>query len=91
MLRKAISTITLTAVLMAATSVADTLVIEGISSDQSPAHPLRGASKASVQSEWGEPRDRRGPVGEPPISRWDYDPFVVYFENDRVVHTVDKR
>jgi hypothetical protein len=30
-------------------------------------------------------------VGEPPISSWEYEPFVVYFEYDRVIHSVAKR
>jgi hypothetical protein len=31
-----------------------------------------------------------GPVGEPPITRWDYDKFVVVFEYNRVIHSVTK-
>jgi hypothetical protein len=27
-------------------------------------------------------------VGDPPITRWVYDRFTVYFENDRVIHSV---
>ena len=27
-------------------------------------------------------------LGNPPITRWDYPQFSVYFENDRVLHTV---
>ena len=30
-------------------------------------------------------------VGEPPISRWVYADFVVFFEYDRVIHAVIKR
>jgi hypothetical protein len=27
-------------------------------------------------------------VGDPPISRWVYDHFTVYFEYDKVLHSV---
>ena len=43
-----------------------------------------------VQSEFGEPQSREAAVGEPPISRWHYAGFVVYFEYDRVIHAVSK-
>lgn len=50
--------------------------------------PHRGASKASVAARYGEPRERIAAVGQPPISRWVYDAFIVYFEGDRVIHAV---
>jgi hypothetical protein len=43
---------------------------------------------ATVQSRFGEPSNRHATVGEPPITRWDYPQFSVYFEHDRVLHTV---
>ena len=43
---------------------------------------------ATVQGRFGEPTNRHATVGEPPITRWDYPQFSVYFENDRVLHTV---
>jgi hypothetical protein len=53
--------------------------------------PANGMTQDSVRSRWGSPADMRGPVGEPPISQWHYQDFVVYFENDRVLHAVMKR
>ncbi len=50
--------------------------------------PRTGMSEESVRNAWGTPREIRGPVGEPPISQWHYDGFVVYFEGDRVLHAV---
>jgi len=50
--------------------------------------PPRGATQASVTSRYGEPRQRVAAVGQPPISRWVYDSFTVYFEGDHVVHAV---
>lgn len=50
--------------------------------------PGRGMSKAEVRAQFGEPRQTRAPVGNPPITRWDYDGFSVYFENDTTLHSV---
>ena len=54
---------------------------------QSPAH---GISKAQVEDRYGSPLKTMGPVGEPPIYVWDYADFTVYFEGDRVIHSVVK-
>jgi len=42
-----------------------------------------------VLSEFGEPDERFGPVGEPPITEWVYGSFRVYFEHQIVLHTID--
>jgi hypothetical protein len=42
----------------------------------------------TVQGRYGEPSSRHAAVGSPPITRWDYPQFSVYFENDRVLHAV---
>lgn len=52
--------------------------------------PRRGMSKPDVEASFGVPRDKSTSVGEPPISYWDFEHYVVYFENDRVLHTVFK-
>jgi len=89
MLRKAMSVI-LASTMLAAPGLTESLLIEGID-PATASQPDRGATKAEVIQEFGEPAQRLGPVGEPPISSWEYTPFVVYFEFDRVVHTVAKR
>ena len=48
--------------------------------------PTRGTLKDSVQTRYGTPQQTRGPVGDPPISRWIYPDFAVVFEYDHVVH-----
>ncbi|HEY5654884.1 MAG TPA: hypothetical protein VIS04_03535 [Woeseiaceae bacterium] len=53
--------------------------------------PGRGMTKDSVRSSFGSPEKQMDPVGDPPISRWEYAEFVVYFEYDRVIHAVRKR
>jgi hypothetical protein len=52
------------------------------------AAPARGMSMADVESRFGAPAERYAAVGQPPISRWVYPSFVVYFENQTVVHSV---
>ena len=53
--------------------------------------PANGMSAASVRNRWGAPQDIKGPVGDPPISQWHYQDFVVYFEGNRVIHAVVKQ
>ena len=48
----------------------------------------RGMSMSQVEQRYGEPTRRIGAVGDPPISRWIYPQFVVYFEGQHVIHAV---
>lgn len=52
--------------------------------------PTRGLSAYQVESKYGVPNSRYGPVGEPAILFWEYDQFTVYFEGDYVIHSVAK-
>ena len=52
--------------------------------------PTRGMTQASVEARFGTPSSRQAPVGNPPITRWDYPGFAVFFEYDRVIHAVSK-
>ncbi len=83
-------TLALLACGLAATANADTLKMEGMSSSDVP-RPTRGMTQASVESRFGAPSSRRAPVGDPPITRWEYPSFVVFFEYDKVIHAVVKR
>jgi len=56
--------------------------------DQSIQTPKNGQSMESTQATFGEPLKKLSPVGEPPISKWVYPHFTVYFENNIVVHAV---
>ena len=92
MLRKAIFAAALTLALAAGTAGADSLLIEGIDTPAGSGElPTAGISKDRVTAGWGEPASKIAAVGEPPISRWVYGNFVVYFEYDHVVHAVVKR
>lgn len=53
-----------------------------------PERPARGSTMASVEARFGAPVERRAAVGDPPITRWDYAQFSVFFEHDKVLHAV---
>jgi hypothetical protein len=55
--------------------------------------PASGMSMETVEAKYGAPSRRVPAVGgataaQPPITRWEYPGFVVYFEHNKVVHTV---
>ena len=58
---------------------------------QLPSMPSRGTTMESVRSRLGDPGREVAAVGEPPISRWVYPEFTVYFEHNRVLHSVKNR
>lgn len=51
--------------------------------------PTRGASMDAVKRRFGKPARIFPAVGEPPITRWVYPNFIVYFEGTRVIHSVE--
>jgi len=59
--------------------------------EQSIQTPRNGLSKEKTQAIFGEPLQKISPVGEPPISKWVYPDFTVYFENNIVLHAVLNR
>ena len=50
--------------------------------------PNRGMTMERVERAFGQPRQRLAPVGDPPITRWVYDGFTVYFEHHIVITSV---
>jgi hypothetical protein len=69
---------------------AETLVVnDQLTVREAPGeHPTRGMRMSTVESRFGAPQNRHAAVGEPPITRWDYPGYAVFFEHDRVIHTV---
>ena len=72
---------------------ADTLLIQRATVAQKQDLPRRGASMAQVEARYGAPQQKFAPVGgggprTPPITRWQYETFSVYFENSHVVAAV---
>ena len=73
---------------------ADTLDMRGTDSAsrfESAGKPTRGMTQARVEANFGAPEARQSPVGDPPITRWEYNDFVVFFEYDMVIHSVTRR
>jgi hypothetical protein len=70
---------------------AQALNMEGASAGAAGSTPTRGMTAARVEQTFGTPDAKVAAVGEPPISRWEYRNFVVFFEYDRVIHAVVKR
>jgi hypothetical protein len=75
---------------------AETLLIDAIeqqppNNPQGLLRPRSGETMSRVEDRFGKPLAIRGPVGDPPITRWDYPNFSVFFEHDRVIHSVVKR
>lgn len=57
--------------------------------------PQRGMSQGAVLNEFGTPLTRHEPAGggspqQPPITRWDYAGYSVFFENSTVIDVVVK-
>lgn len=70
---------------------ADTLIIpigEQGNAAALPPLPQLGESKRAVLERFGLADEEHPPVGRPPISRWDYREFSVYFEHDHVINSV---
>jgi len=89
MFRNSLKSIALVACMLSAGSAAaDVLLIEEVRERMQRDLPANGLTKAQVEQRYGTPGERRAPVGEPPISRWVYDEYSVYFEHDLVIESV---
>jgi len=53
--------------------------------------PKHGQSMQQIESEFGQPIEKSVTVGEPPITSWKYKKFTVYFEHNKVIHSVSHR
>lgn len=63
-----------------------------LSNDESGVlRPTQGMSMMEVEQKFGMPEQKFAAVGEPPITRWQYANFIVYFEHNSVIHSVVPR
>ncbi|HET6631198.1 MAG TPA: hypothetical protein VFG73_00630 [Rhodanobacteraceae bacterium] len=72
---------------------ADVLLIKQVRKEQQLQMPTRGMSMAQVERKFGAPLrklDTRGgdTPKHPPIHRWVYPGYIVYFERSHVIHSV---
>lgn len=77
---------------------AQTLLTDRAQASPSAGVPARGQTMAQVEARFGAPTEKLAPVSgpnnraaNPPISRWVYPSFTVYFENSHVVSAVVNR
>lgn len=78
---------------VAASAAGDVLLIDRVRSEAGVNLPARGQLMNAVRTQFGEPAQALAAVGggdprTPPITRWVYPEFTVYFENDHVVNAV---
>jgi len=78
------------------TAQSDVLLLDAINNtpmngSEGIARPSRGQSMQRVRELFGEPTSIYPWVGDPPITRWAYEKFTVYFEEQYVINSVIKR
>jgi hypothetical protein len=80
---------------LAGSAAAETIVVnDQVQVRQSSIEcPKRGVTMGEVEKQFGAPVTRHPAVGgasphRPPITRWDYNGFSVFFERDRVIDSV---
>lgn len=78
------------ALLLGGTTVhAESVQMKGVGQGKSSVPmPRAGITKNQVAKGYGTPTKRIAAVGQPPISKWVYAEYTVYFEHDRVIHAV---
>lgn len=70
---------------------ADTLLLDKIQNVGAINMPNRGENMDDVRRTFGEPSSILAAVGEPPITRWVYKEYTVYFEHQLVITSVVNR
>lgn len=53
--------------------------------------PARGLTMSAVEQSFGKPAEVLAAVGNPPITRWVYPAYTVYFDHQYVIHSVVPR
>jgi hypothetical protein len=83
---------------VAMTADADELLVDSIAVNASSTQaPRSGVSMEQVRQQYGAPVTEHPTVSanggphQPPITRWDYSDYSVFFEHDHVIHSVAHR
>ncbi len=95
MKRNVLSLALITGLMLGASAQADTLLVQRAQAEQRANLPARGATMAQVQARFGAPQQKLAPIAgpgtrkhNPPITRWMYPNFNVFFEYNHVVDAV---
>ncbi|GMQ87793.1 MAG: hypothetical protein BMS9Abin08_1001 [Gammaproteobacteria bacterium] len=80
--------VTLGTAFAGSSAMGDTLLVDAVAANAAVARPARGMTMDQVLQQYGEPQQRLGPVGQPPITHWAYNDAIVYFEHQYVIHSV---
>ncbi len=90
--------LTLSAALIFSTniSLADKLDIPSLdnippNNSEGVLRPVRTMSMDEVETQFGQPLKIFDAVGSPPITRWEYEKFIVHFEYQYVIDSVVKK
>ncbi|MCC5864505.1 MAG: hypothetical protein JJU31_05285 [Wenzhouxiangella sp.] len=73
---------------LVAPATADILLIEKVRERMLRDLPGNGLSMSEVEARYGAPLERHAAVGQPPITRWIYADYSVYFEYQLVIESV---
>jgi hypothetical protein len=84
------------ACLLSQTSTAEVLLIDSINSapinsEEGIPRPTRSMTMDQVSQRFGQPNAEHPAVGDPPITRWDYPSYSVFFEYNHVLTSVVHR
>ena len=71
----------------------DVLLMQQVHKEKQMSLPSRGMTMAQVERRFGAPQSKLATRGgdapqHPPINRWQYPDYIVYFERNRVIHAV---
>ncbi len=85
------TTLALLALGLSTPNMADTLSMPAGSEQSGIEMPIRGMDMDQVRAYYGAPQHIKSAVGQPPITRWVYPEYTVYFEYRQVIHSVPHR
>ncbi|MES9860762.1 MAG: hypothetical protein ABW157_03460 [Candidatus Thiodiazotropha sp. LLP2] len=85
--------ITLFACLLSQSAIAEVLLVDSIdaapiNSEEGIPRPTRSMTMDQVNQRFGQPSAAHPSVGNPPITRWDYPSYSVFFEYNHVLTSV---
>ena len=96
MKRGVVQLFTLALIMSSGTIESDVLLLDAIehsptNTTQGIPRPTRGMTMQTVKSRFGEPSKIHPRIGNPPITRWDYTDYSVFFEYQQVLTSVVHR